>query len=110
MTLCAVFTTVASMEEARRLADLALAERLAACVQLSAVESHFRWNGRVQREGEVRLLFKTEASRYRELERCLREHHPYELPAIFALPVSEASASYAEWVKQESAPSGRVAK
>ena len=56
MTLLAVCTTVASMDDARRLADVALAERLAACVQPSATESHFRWSGQVRREEEIRLL------------------------------------------------------
>ncbi len=110
MTLLAVYTTVASMEDARRLADVALAERLAACVQPSATESHFRWSGHAQGEEEARLLFKTEASRHRELERCLREHHPYELPATFALAVAEASARYAASVEQEVSPPGKVAK
>jgi periplasmic divalent cation tolerance protein len=108
MTMLAVVTTVAGMDDARRLAALALDQGLAACVQLSAVESHFRWQGRVQCEPEVRLLFKTEAARYAELEGCLLAHHPYELPAIFALPVAQASAGYADWVRQAvdaSAPS-----
>lgn len=104
MTMLAVLTTVAGMDDARRLAALALDQGLAACVQLSAIESHFRWQGRVQCEPEVRLLFKTDADRYPALERCLRAQHPYELPAIFAVPVAQASADYADWVRQSLAP------
>jgi uncharacterized protein involved in tolerance to divalent cations/ketosteroid isomerase-like protein len=106
MTMLAVFTTVAGMDDARRLAAQALDQGLAACVQLSTIESHFRWQGRVQCEPEVRLLFKTEAARYAALERWLLAQHRYELPAIFALPVDRASAGYADWVRQAVATPG----
>lgn len=51
-------------------------------------------------EPEVRLLFKTRADHYAALAALLRERHPYELPAIFALPVAEATPEYAAWVDE----------
>lgn len=43
-------------------------------------------------------MSKTDWARCAALEALLRELHPYELPAIFALPVSNASADHAAWV------------
>lgn len=99
--LLAVFTTVATREQADALARAAVEQGLAACVQVEAIHSTYRWQGEVVSEPELRLMFKTDAARYAALEALLRERHPYELPAIFTLPVAQASADYAAWVSAE---------
>jgi periplasmic divalent cation tolerance protein len=98
--LLAVFTTVANPEQADRLARAAVEQRLAACVQVEAVHSSYRWQGEVVSEPEQRLLFKTDQAHYAALEALLRDLHPYELPAIFALPVVSATAEYTAWVHE----------
>lgn len=98
MSLLAVFTTVASRDEADRLSRAAVEQRLAACVQVEAVHSTYRWQGEVVSEPELRLMFKTSRARYPALEAWLRGQHPYDLPAVFALPVAEASQAYQAWV------------
>lgn len=100
--LLAVFTTVGDDEAARRIA-LAVVERgLAACVQLDAIDSVYRWQGALQQEREVRLLFKVAAAGYDALAQAVLELHPYELPALYALPVERAHAPYAQWVGEAS--------
>jgi len=103
--LVAVITTVAGAEQARRLAQLCVQQRLAACVQISAIESVYEWQGRLETTPEQRLLCKTTADRAAALEAALRQHHPYELPAIFTLPVSRATGDYADWVAAQTRPS-----
>ncbi|HEY9109279.1 MAG TPA: divalent-cation tolerance protein CutA [Roseateles sp.] len=99
MDLLAVFTTVSNAEQADTLARAAVERRLAACVQAEPVHSTYRWQGAVVSEPEVRLMFKTSREHYPALQALLREMHPYELPAIFALPVVEASNEYAAWLQ-----------
>jgi len=99
MTLIAVFTTVATREAARAMARAVVERKLAACAQISEIESFYTWNGQVQNEPEFRILFKTLATRYAELEAAIRELHDYELPAIHAVPVEHAFAPYAAWVE-----------
>jgi len=96
--LLAVFTTVANQAQADALARAAVEQRLAACVHSEAIRSTYRWQGAIQCEAEVRLMFKTDRTRYAALEALLRELHPYELPALFALPVAAADEPYAAWV------------
>lgn len=104
--LLAVFTTVATQEQADELARAAVEARLAACVQTEAVQSRYRWQGAIACEPEIRLLFKTTRARYAALQALLRERHPYELPAIYALPVADASPDYAAWVRASVGPGG----
>lgn len=96
-----VLTTVATPEDARRLADGLLEKRLAVCVQTLAIQSAYRWKGAVQREPEQLLLIKTRAARYSDVEAHLRAHHPYEVPEIVWLPIAAGSPDYLRWLAAE---------
>lgn len=63
---------------------------------LPGVESIYRWEGKVERAGEVLAVIKT--TRYPELEAALKELHPYEVPEILALPVAAGLAGYLAWL------------
>ena len=96
--LVAWVTTVGNAHDAQRLAHGAVEARLAACAQISRIDSVYRWQGAVEEAAEWRLLFKTTAGRSAALQAWLKQRHPYELPAIFGLTVAQADAAYAAWV------------
>lgn len=102
MKLLAVFTTVASREQAQSIATALVARKLVSCVQLSEIESIYAWKGAVQHEPEFRLLLKTAPDKYQAVESAIRELHAYELPAIFAIEVAHAYEPYAAWVLEGS--------
>ena len=84
---------------ALKLAGGLVEERLAACVNmLPAMRSIYRWQGKICNDAEVLMVIKSLASRYQELESWLLEHHPYDIPEIVAVPVSQVSADYLEWI------------
>ncbi len=77
-------------------------EGLVACANiLPGVTSVFRWDGAVQAEAEVILLMKTRAARFEAVRAAVAARHPYEVPAILALPVAEACPAFADWVRAE---------
>lgn len=94
-------TTVGSREDAVRIARALVEQHLAACVQVSAIDSVYRWEGRLQLEPELRLVIKTSAARLEQAERAVRDLHPYTLPALHALPLQRVDPAYAEWVARE---------
>jgi periplasmic divalent cation tolerance protein len=100
MSLLAVFTTTGSQDEARTIARTLVERGLAACAQISAIESWYTWKGAVQNEPEYRVLLKTTQARYAAVESAIRALHSYELPAIHAIGVEHASAPYAAWIEQ----------
>jgi periplasmic divalent cation tolerance protein len=104
MDMLAVFTTVATAEQAEALARTAVERRLAACVQVETVHSTYHWQGKVASATEMRLMFKTSRALYPALEAALCQLHPYDLPAIFALPVAEALPEYATWLRESLQP------
>lgn len=98
-----VLTTTGSRDEARAIAAALVERRLAACVQISRIDSVFEWNGEVQDEEEYRLLVKTTEARYAAVEAAIRELHSYELPAIVGVQASRAYAPFADWVAESTA-------
>jgi periplasmic divalent cation tolerance protein len=94
-----VLTTVEKQEDGERLAGLLLDCELAACVQiLPPMISIYRWQGVVERAGEILLLIKTTRAAYPRVETAIKENHPYETPEIIALPVVAGSADYLSWL------------
>jgi periplasmic divalent cation tolerance protein len=97
-----VLTNLPDRAAAEKLADMLIAERLAACVNILApCRSVYRWKGAVQHDEEHPMLIKTTQARYAELEQALRAGHPYELPEIIAVPIERGLPAYLEWVAAE---------
>lgn len=85
---------------AAKLAKTLVDERLAACVnRVPGVVSTYRWQGRMQTDAEELLLIKTTRAGYAALEARLAQLHPYEVPALYALPVERGLAAYLDWVR-----------
>ncbi len=94
-----VLMTAGRGEEAVRLAETLVLARLAACVQiLPEMESVYWWEGNVERQPEHLLLVKTTRENFPALEQTVRSLHSYKTPEIIALPVTDASAPYLEWL------------
>lgn len=94
-----VFLTAANGEEATRLAEMLVAAHLAACVQIMPeMESVYRWHGKIERQAEVLLIAKTTRQKFAEVEREVRALHSYETPEIVAVPITDVSAPYLEWL------------
>jgi len=97
-----VLTTLPSAEAAAELAKAVVEEKLAACANLlPAVRSIYRWQGRVQDESEVLVLFKTRQEHFERLRARLLELHPYEIPEVLAVPVEQGYQAYLDWLGQE---------
>ena len=92
-------------EESANVIALAVVEaQLAACVNiLPRVQSVYRWQGAVESTSEIPLLIKSTATNYPALEAAIRARHPYDIPEIIALPISQGLPAYLNWVAAETA-------
>ena len=105
MAVIAVLTNLPDSDSAFNLARSIVGLKLAACANvLAPATSFYRWEGRDEQATEYPVLIKTTRARYPELERAIRERHPYDLPEIIAWPVESGLPEYLEWVERESAP------
>jgi len=92
-------SSVGSAEDAERLARALVERRLAACVNVvPGVVSHYRYQGELHRDAEWLLVVKTRVERMAALRTALVELHPYELPELVALEITDGSEKYLEWL------------
>ncbi|MCS6786893.1 MAG: divalent-cation tolerance protein CutA [Thiobacillaceae bacterium] len=105
MQTLVVLTTLPDQAAAVQLARKLVEARLAACVNvLASCTSVYRWQGAIEQAQEVPLVIKTTAERYTAMETFVREQHPYELPELIALPVTQGLPAYLDWVGAETRP------
>ncbi len=96
-----VMITVDSMENAEKIAETLLEEKLAACVNMIPnVKSIYVWQGEKKIDTEILMFAKTEKDKFPSLVKRVKEMHPYELPEIVGIPVSYGLPEYIEWVKK----------
>jgi len=97
-----LFITTADAEEARRIADVLLKERKAACVNIvPAVSSLFWWQDKVEKAEESLLIVKSRASVLNQIVKLVKQHHSYDVPEIIALPIIGGNPDYLEWIGKE---------
>ncbi|MHB1036204.1 MAG: divalent-cation tolerance protein CutA [Pirellulales bacterium] len=103
MTDCIqVVTTTQHKADAEKIAQTLVARRLAACIQvLGPITSTYWWQGKIETAEEWLCVAKSSRARWDDLEKAIRELHPYEVPEILAVPVVAGSAGYLEWLRRE---------
>lgn len=99
-----VVTTIDNRNTAEKIAELILKKRLAACVQINPCQSMYRWQGNIERAEEYLCIIKSSLNLYPELEKTIREIHPYDVPEILAVEVVAGDSDYLEWLERELMP------
>lgn len=94
-------TTLPSAEAASALTRALVERRLIACGTMLAGTSIYRWKGAIEQAGEVVVLMKTTADCWERLKRELPGLHPYDVPELLAVPVSDGLDSYIAWLNAE---------
>lgn len=93
-----VKTSVASQQDARKLARDMIAARRAACIQITGPgESIYHWQGKPEQTEEWYLTIKTSQEKRMVIIDWLMQQHPYDVPEIICTD-AEATDSYADWL------------
>jgi periplasmic divalent cation tolerance protein len=94
-----VLVTCGSEDEALKIANALVEERLAACANvISPIRSIYRWEGKIWDEKEWLLIIKTQSHKFGELEKKVKSLHSYSVPEIISLPIVEGTPSYLNWI------------
>ena len=95
-----VLVTAENEDQARRIANALVEARLAACVNIvGAIDSVYRWEGRVTTDREALMIIKTTDERYEALERRVIELHTYSTPEVIAVKLERGSSDYLSWLR-----------
>lgn len=100
-----VLVTAPDLKIARRLALAALKSKLVACVNLiPKIESHYWWQGKLERGNEVLMVLKVTRTTLPALEKLILKLHPYDTAEFIVLPVGQGSERYLKWWSESCGP------
>jgi periplasmic divalent cation tolerance protein len=97
-----IFVTTSTEIEAHKIAELLLAKKKAACVNIvPRIDSSFWWQGKLDSARESLLIIKTTASLLPEIIELVKSVHSYEVPEVIALPIIGGNEDYLKWIGDE---------
>jgi len=100
-TLTLVRITCPSQRVESEIAAAAVDSRAAACANIEGpIQSTYRWKGVVEQAFEYILWLKAPVANFPKIETLVAKHHPYDVPAIVALPCAAVNAPYEAWVNE----------
>ncbi len=94
-----VFVTFPDAECARGIVRQLVEEKLIACGNIApAVESIYRWEGKVATAQEAMAILKTDYGHFHAMQARFTELHPCEVPECLAVRVADGPAKYLRWL------------
>jgi periplasmic divalent cation tolerance protein len=99
MAVLLALSTFPDRETAQRISNQLVTEKLVACANiLPAIESVYRWKGKIETGNETLVFFKLSEDQQSTFQEKLRSLHPCEVPEIIFVPVSAGLPEYLRWV------------
>ena len=99
-----VLITAPNDDEAGKISEILVEERLIACANRLPVHSIYRWKDKTEDDKEILLICKTKEELLDKLIERVRELHSYEVPEIIAVPIVGGSDDYLKWVDESTKP------
>ena len=95
------YITVGSETEADKIGTALVEEKLAACANiLGASTAIYRWEGEINKEKEVVLIFKTTASLVQKSLKRVLELHSYKCPAVIVMDIDDGNKEFLNWIHE----------
>ena len=96
-----IYTTVASKQDAEKLAEHTISNKLAACANIiPGAISIYEWEGKIEKTTEFLIIFKTSNAKAKKLYSWLLNNHPYSVQAILKTTV-DTSPLFNNYVKTQ---------
>lgn len=98
MSIVVIQTTCSNDEEARKIAKILIEKKLAACVQMSEIESFYMWQDEFCNDKEVLLNIKTKKENFKKIQSKIKELHSYDVPEIICINIENVSKDYKKFI------------
>ena len=94
------WTTISTRPDAEKIAAGAIENRLAACAQIDGpILSFYRWENKIQRDEEFRVIFKLLPEQADSLADWIQTNHPYDTPQWIVMKAEKVSEKYLLWAR-----------
>lgn len=102
MTAKLIYMTAESVDEARRITETLVGERLIACANiLGAMQSVYWWEGKVARGDEVAVVLKTRDELVDAVITRAAELHNYDCPCLVVIGLEGGHVPFLDWISAE---------
>ncbi len=95
---CVILTVTNDQKVANILTESLIESGLAGCIQVDEVQSYYKWEGKLHKAHEFRLMIKAARVHYNEIVSVIKLKHNYQLPQIVKLDINNGSQEYIEWL------------
>lgn len=75
-----------------------ITDRLAACRHHTPIRSLYTWNGAIHDAHETRVALHTAARHIPAIIEATNRSHPYEVPCVVAVPITDVNPDYRAWI------------
>ena len=82
------------------MANQAIKEKVAACVNIIPSHSVYSWNDSVESSDEFLTIFKTTNSNVSKLRNLISARHSYDVPEIIDFELNNVNKPYLDWLIQ----------
>ena len=94
-----IISTYPDEESVVKVARMLVADKkLCACINFAKVRSLYSWKNKLEDQEEFIALFKTTNLIANKLKFEINNTHPYEVPEIVELKMSDVSMAYLSWM------------
>ncbi len=100
MSFILIYVTHENQENAEKIINHLLKNKLIACANLFPITSSYWWKGKIQNSKEIVSLLKTKKENWEKVKQEIIKIHPYETPCIIKISV-EANEDYESWINKE---------
>ncbi|USD68204.1 divalent-cation tolerance protein CutA [Vibrio sp. SCSIO 43136] len=97
-SFCTVLSTYCDDEVGKTIIDSLLNKKLAACIQVMPIQSHYLWQGEICQDSEKLMIIKTTHVLYESVEAEIVALHDYETPQVVQLPITNGLEAYLQWL------------
>lgn len=92
-------TTYPNIDLAKKLANILLEKKLAACIHFSEIKSCYSWKNNIKIDNEILVTIKSKNSLYKKIEETIKLNHIYEIPQIISSPIISGFDPYLQWIE-----------
>jgi len=95
-----VYITTGTKKEAKRIAEVLVSEKLAACGNIFKIDSVYWWKGKIEKTGEYGIFAKTKKSLVETIIKRVKEIHSYSVPCVISFDIEKGNKDFLNWIEK----------
>jgi periplasmic divalent cation tolerance protein len=98
MNAVVILSTYPNKKSIQKIANKFVRSKLVACVNITKISSVYSWQNKIENADEFLAVFKTTQKNKSKLKIQIKNTHPYKIPEIAELSLTDLNKSYLQWL------------